>query len=205
VGLIVRLLTPPNSKGKCCWPVRIAFRRSCCVIRQLCINHGCNTACTPHFPAIGGHEMGPSSFLFAAFVRGNPTASLERKREQPTRTAGNSPRYLARCLHRAPWCCVLRRLSVRTAGSSFCSGARVWRTSSQRPRCLCQTSVDGDATSSLSVFLATMAGETQLQQSACGRDLGGVIEPVWRLACQFLTVNSFLDAGKFERKNWCWN
>jgi len=43
-----------------------------------------------------------------------------------------------------------------------------------------------------------MAGVTQ-QQSACERDLG-VIEPVWRLVSQFLTVNSFLAAGRIERK-----
>jgi hypothetical protein len=138
--------------------------------------------------------------LFASFV----PASLEQKRKQPTRTAGSSPRYLARCLHRALWCCVLRRLSVRTAGSSSCSGELAWMTSSRRPRCLCQTSVGGDATSSLSACEAIMAGETQLQQSACVR-LGGVIEPVWRLACQFLTINSLLGAGRIESKNWCWN
>jgi hypothetical protein len=126
--------------------------------------------------------MGPSSFSLRrrtpAVPGETPPPRWNKKRKQRTRTAGSSPRP-----HRALWCCVLRQLSGCTAGLSSCSGERAWMPSSRRPRCLCQTSVGGDATSSLG-SLETMAGVTQLQQSACGR-LGGVIEPVWRLASQF--------------------
>ena len=100
------ILTPQNNRGRCCWRVRIAFRRSCYnTIRQPSIIPRHRSA--PHtrrsHASIPGRKPHASCSAEAAAQKGR-VDSREKLLLLLTKTVGSSPRYLCSSPRRRGLC-----------------------------------------------------------------------------------------------------